>query len=322
MPICPIGAMYSADVHVSSAERSGARVITEAVVYRVEIGAKASVGAVHYFDSEKQSQRVTGKYFVIAANGIETPRLLLNSTDEAHPQGVANSSGQVGCNMMDHPGISMSFLAKEEMWPGRGPIEMSSIIDFRDGDFRRDMAGVKLQLSNMSQARTAGIKALSMGLVGKKLDTEIRYRAAHTVQINSLHDILPNPENRLTLNFDHRDPLGIPRPQIYYDVGHYTRRAGARTRDVYRQLAQAMGGLEVEMTRSFVPNNHIMGGTIMGHDPATSVVDGECRAHDHPNLFLATGAVMPAAGTANCTLTIAALSLRVADRIKAEFVHG
>ena len=322
MPICPIGAMYSADVHVSSAERFGARVVTEAVVYRVEIGAKAQVVAVHYFDSERKSQRVTGKYFVIAANGIETPRLLLNSADDAYPQGVANSSNQVGCNMMDHPGISMSFLAKEPMWPGRGPIEMSSIVDFRDGDFRRDMAGVKLQLNNMSQARNAGIKALSMGLTGKTLDAEIRYRAAHTVQINSLHDTLPNTENRLTLNFDYKDPLGIPRPQIYYDVGHYTRRAAARTREVYNKLAQVMGGIEVEITRSFVPNNHIMGGTIMGNNPAHSVVDGDCRTHDHPNLFLATGAVMPTAGTANPTLTIAALALRVADRIKTAFVHG
>jgi glucose dehydrogenase len=322
MPICPIAAMYSGDVHVVSAEQKGARVVTEAVVYRVEIGAKAQVTAVHYFDAQRQSQRVTGKYFVLAANGIETPRLLLYSADDAHPRGIANRSDQVGRNMMDHPGISMRFLAKDAMWPGRGPIEMSSIVDFRDGDFRREMAGAKFQLNNMSQARNAGLDALAMGLTGSKLDEEIRYRAAHTVEINSLHDTLPNPENRLTLSLEYKDALGIPRPQIYYDVGHYTRRAGARTRDVFKQLAASMGGSEIGITPFFLPNNHIMGGTIMGDDPADSVVDGDCRTHDHSNLFLATGAVMPTAGTANCTLTIAALALRAADRIKADLVHG
>ncbi len=155
-----------------------------------------------------------------------------------------------------------------------------------------------------------------------ELDEEIRYRAAHTVEINSLHDILPNPENRLTLSTEYKDPLGIPRPQIYYDVGEYTRRAGARTREVYQQLAHAMGGTEIEITKPFLPNNHIMGGTIMGHDGEASVVDADCRTHDHANLFLATSAVMPTAGTANCTLTIAALALRVADRIKAELGHA
>jgi choline dehydrogenase-like flavoprotein len=320
IPICPIGAMYNAIFHVISAEQAGATVLTEAVVYRVEIGAQARVAAVHYFDADKQSHRVTGKYFVIAANGIETPRLLLCSADDAHPKGVANSSDQVGRNMMDHPGISVRFLAKEAMWPGRGPVEMSSIVDFRDGDFRRHMAGAKLQLSNMSQAGDAGLRALAMGLTGKKLDEEIRYRAAHTVQINSLHDILPDPENRLTLNFDHKDPLGLPRPQIHYDVGAYTRRAGARTRAVYRQLAQEMGGTEISFTGAFLPNNHIMGGTIMGDDPATSVVDRDGRTHDHENLFLATGGVIPTAGTANCTLTIAALALRAADHIKGALV--
>lgn len=68
----------------------------------------------------------------------------------------------------------------------------------------------------------------------------------------------------------------------------------------------------------FSPNNHIMGTTIMGADAADSVVDADCRTHDHPNLFLATSGVMPSAASVNCTLTIAALALRLADQLKRE----
>jgi glucose dehydrogenase len=68
----------------------------------------------------------------------------------------------------------------------------------------------------------------------------------------------------------------------------------------------------------FAPNNHIMGTTIMGNDPADSVVDADCRTHGHPNRFLATSGVMPSAASVNCTLTIAALALRLADKLKHE----
>ena len=316
MPICPIGAMYQAIVHVEKAQRAGARLIANAVVYRVEIGAGNRVAAVHYKDENNVSHRVTGKYFVLAANGIETPRLLLLSADDAHPRGVANSSDQVGRNMMDHPATAVTFLAAEALWPGRGPLELTSVVNFRDGPFRSEYAGKKLHLNNQSQTRHATLKALAMGLTGPSLEREIRYRSAHIVNINSFHDILPNPENRLVLSKDHKDPLGLPRPEITYDVGDYVRKSAQHTHDAYAEIARHLGGTEIEFGDRLGPSNHMMGSVIMDTDPGDSVVDEQCRAHDHENLFLATSGTMPSAGTVNCTLTLAALSLRIADTLK------
>jgi choline dehydrogenase-like flavoprotein len=313
MPICPIAAMYNGIVHVEKAQRAGARLIANAVVYRVEIDADGQVSAVHYKDANAESHRVTGKYFVLAANGIETPKLLLLSAEDRHPRGIANSSDQVGRNLMDHPGTGVTFLAEDALWPGRGAMEMTSVVNFRDGAFRADYASKKLHLNNQSQTRKVALKALSMGLTGTKLDQEIRYRSAHTVNINSFHDLLPDPENRLVLSRDRQDALGIPHPEITYRIGDYTRRSAAHTREAYAQIAQLLGGGEVTFDDNFAPNNHIMGSVIMGADPKDSVVDGDCRTHDHPNLFLATSGVMASAGAVNCTLTVAALSLRVAD---------
>ncbi|MBB5192722.1 choline dehydrogenase-like flavoprotein [Silvimonas terrae] len=315
MPICPIAAMYSGIIHVLKAERAGTRLLTNAVVYRLEVDAHDNIIAALYKDPDGNSHRVTGKYFVLAANALESAKILLMSTTDKFASGLANSSDQVGRNLMDHPGTGITFLANEPLWPGRGPMELTSIVDHRDGDFRREWASKKLHLNNQSQTRKATEKALSMGLVGKKLDEEIRYRAAHTVNINSFHDILPEPDNRLVLS-DQKDPLGLPRMEITYKIGDYTKRSAEHTHESYAKIAQLFGGTEVTFDDKFAPNNHLMGSVIMGQNPKDSVVDGDCRAHDHANLYLATSGVMASAGSVNCTLTIAALSLRIADTLK------
>jgi choline dehydrogenase-like flavoprotein len=316
MPICPIGALYAGIVHVDKAIARGAQLLDQAVVYRIDTDAKNRVTAVHYYDRNKQSQRVTGRAFVIAANGIETPRLLLYAANDRNPRGIANSSDQVGRNMMDHPGIHMGCVTKEPMWTGHGPVQQSSIVDFRDGSFRSKHCANRIMMNNQSMATSAGVTALSMGLVGKKLDAEIRRRAACTLDFSIGFEVLPDPENRLRLSSEHKDALGIPHPEVTYDVGDYVRGGADAVRPTLLHLAQLLDATEVKITDSFNANNHVMGGTIMGRNPSDSVVDADCRAHDHDNLYIAGGATMPSASCINSTLSMVAVSLRMADRLK------
>lgn len=316
MPICPIAAMYGGIIHVDKAEAAGARLLPDAVVYRIEVDTKERVTAVHYKDPGGISHRVAGKQFVIAANGIETPKLLLVSADDRHPTGLANSSDQVGRNLMDHPATAVTFLANEPLWPGRGPIEMTSIVNHRDGAFRAVYAAKKLQLSNAGRTRAATQKSLALGLLGRRLDQEIRYRSAHSVTFSCFHEILPDPGNRIRASRKFRDVLGIPQPEITYRIDNYTKRSARHSRALYARIAELFEAKEIEFFDRFMPSNHLMGSVIMGSDPHHSVVDECCRTHDHENLYLATGGVMPSAGSVNCTLTIAALALRIADTVK------
>jgi choline dehydrogenase-like flavoprotein len=318
MPICPIAAMYNGVIHVEKAEQAGAKLIPEAVVYRVEADNKGLITAVHYKDPSGNSTRVSGKLFVLAANGIETPKLMLMSTSDKFPRGVGNSADQVGRNLMDHPGASVSFLANEPLWPGRGPMEMTSIVNFRDGAFRSDYAAKKLHLSNGVPTLGVTAEQLKKGLTGAELDRQIRDRAARTLSIGSFHEHLAEPHNRVVPSADHKDALGIPQPEIYYSISDYVKKSAANTRDLYGQIAALFGGTEITFDDSLVPHSHIMGTTIMGDDPADSVVDADCRTHDHSNLFIASSGVMPSAASVNCTLTIAALSLKLADKLKRE----
>ncbi|HEY8567724.1 GMC family oxidoreductase [Microbulbifer sp.] len=316
MPICPIGAMYNGIVHVEKAEAHGAELIHSAVVNRL-VSEGDRIVAAEYKDPAGNNYRVSGKNFILAANGIETPKLMLMSYGRNHPTGVGNSSDMVGRNLMDHPGTGVRFYADESLWPGRGPQEMTSVIGFRDGAFRAQYAGKKLQLSNIS-----GIEKAARHVLGQRdpIDTpelteRIRDRAARYVEFNSFHELLPHPENRIRPSTSENDASGIPRPEITYRIDDYVEKSAAHTRETYTEIAKLMGGTEVTFIDDFAPNNHISGTTIMGESAADAVVDKDCRTFDHPNLFIAGSSVMPTVGTVNVTLTIAALALRLADTL-------
>ncbi len=318
MPICPIEAQYDGGTALEKAERAGAKLIVDAVVYRIEHDDQNRIVAVHYYNPDKTSHRVTGKHFVLAANAIETPKLMLISKSDKNPNGIGNSSDQVGRNLMDHPGTSVRFLADEPMWPGRGPMRLSCINNLRDGDFRSEYTAMKINVGNYSPVLGVTQYLLGKGLVGDDLNEQIREIASRWMIVNSFYDILPNPDNRITASTEQKDALGIPKPEVHYFVDAYVDRGAAVCREHFGNIAKLFGGTEITYFDTYFNNNHIMGTMIMGNDPKDSVVDKDLRTHDHPNLFIASSGVMASAGTVNCTLTLAALAMRLGDKLIAE----
>jgi choline dehydrogenase-like flavoprotein len=321
-PVCPIAAKYDAATALPNIEAKGGRILANAVVYRIETGEKDVVQAVHYFDSDKASHKVTGKVFVIACNSIETPKLLLFSKDDRNPNGIANSSDQVGRNMMDQPKLFADLELKEPLWTGVGPVQSSSILNTSQGDFRNQYTGAMFRMENFARSPLGAAAALKKKLVGKALDAEIRRLSACTARLTVEHEPLPLPDNRLTLS-DKKDWLGINKPNIYYDVSDYVRRSAKEyTVPRLRELADGLGATSFQLSPEFLNSDHIMGGCIMGTDSKTSVVDPDCRAHDHHNLFLPGGAAMPSGTASNSTLTMSALALKAADAIVDQLRRG
>jgi choline dehydrogenase-like flavoprotein len=314
--------MYNAIHTIEEAERHGAVCITEAVVYKVDTDAANRVSAVHWLRPDGSSRKATGKVFALACNALETPRLLLIAANEQNPNGIANSSDQVGRNMMDHSGFHCSFIANEPLWIGRGPAQSSCIVGPRDGDFRGQYSANKMILNNITQVGKATEQALAMGLVGQALEAEIRRRASHGVDLSISLEPLPDPNNRLTLSKTRKDPHGLPCPDIFYDVGDYVRKGAEAAHKQLEHIGQLFGATEFVITTSLNANNHIMGGTIMGSNPKDSVVDGDCRAHDHANLWLPGGGAMASASVVNTTLTMAALAIKAADSMSQALARG
>lgn len=319
MPICPIDAQYHGGIAIQKAEAAGAKLLVNAVVYRIEHDANDTIVAIHYLTPEGASFRVTGKIFVLAANAVEIPRLMLMSTSDRHPNGIGNSSGMVGRNLMDHPTTGLNFLSQEPMWPGRGPMRATSINNLRDGPSRSEYAAFKINISNAAPFRAVTDLLIKQGVYGAELDEKIRDWSSRWVSIRSFFEMLPDPQNRIALSPDHKDKLGLPRPEVYYKVSSYVDKATPIAREHYTNIAKLFNGSNLNYNDTYSnDSNHIMGTLIMGNDAQDSVVDGDLRSFDHPNLFIASTGVMPSAGTINSTLTLGALSMRLADLIQAQ----
>jgi choline dehydrogenase-like flavoprotein len=322
IPICPIQAKYDATVHLAQAAQSGAQLLDSAVAHAVDAGPDRRITAVRFKRPDGSEERASAKVFVIAANAVETPKLLLQSRTESLRDGVANSSGQVGRNLMDHPTQLSWALTAEKVWPYRGPISTGGIESGRAGDWRGERPSFRIQTGNdgwswPTEAPYTTVEALlKRGLRGAELDRALADHSAREMALASLTEQLPSPENRIVPDFDKRDALGLPRPRIHYRLDDYTRRGMEHARVLHQQIFERMNCTEINHSPENQQAGHLMGTCRMGADPKLSVVNSELRAHDHPNLFLVGSGAFPTGAASNPTLTIAALALRMADTIR------
>ncbi|WP_174826083.1 GMC family oxidoreductase [Ruegeria arenilitoris] len=327
IPLCPIQAKYDATVHVAKAEAAGAVLFPETTATMLHLDEAGIIKSVEYRRSDGTSGHARSKIVVLAANGIETPRLMLNSAQERAPGGLANSSDQVGRNLMDHP-VKLSWaMAPEPVWPFRGPLITSTCDTLRDGAFRSDHAALLIEIGNQGQAWSkhapfSNVKHLiAKGLRGPALDQAIFDATSRQIEISSMVEQLPVQENRVTLDPDRRDENGMPEVSIFFSIDPYTKAGLKAAEAAHTDIFSAMGASEIGHDPAARGAGHIMGTVRMGTDPKTAVLDENLRSFDTTNLFVVGSAVFPSGGTANPTLTIAALALRASEAISAQLAQ-
>jgi choline dehydrogenase-like flavoprotein len=324
IPICPIQAKYDATVHLQRAEAAGARVMPQSVADRIELDARGHVAAVHFKRPDGSEGRVTAKVFVLAAHGIEIAKLLLMSRSPRAPRGVANSSDQVGRNLMDHPTQLSYALAPKPVWPYRGPLSTAGVENPRIAGERASRPAFRIEIGNdgwswpTGAPQTEAQALATRGLRGKALQDALFDRTSREVRLAASTEQLPDPDNRIVPDAEHVDALGLPRPRITYRLDDYTRAGLAAGRKAHQEIFARLGASDIVHNddRNFQGAGHIMGTARMGTDAKTAVVDRNMRSFDHPNLFIEGSAVFPTGGAANPTLTIAALALRSVDAIR------
>ena len=320
VPLCPIAAKYDAGVHVAKAEAAGARVLPLAIAHQIVIGADGNIAAIRFLRPDGSVHEARGRVFVIAAHTIESAKLLLLSRDQ-RPSGVANSSDQVGRNLLTQLDAGMIGLTKDPIYPYRGPVSTAGIKELRDGPFRGQFGASATSPSNEGWTRAIGpMKAAeafaAKGMRGAALGKAVSDHISRELAIGPSVEILPNPDNRVTLALDQRDPLGLPRPRIHFKFAQYELEGMKIGMTHVGALMSALGATSVT-PQGPVTDGAVMGGTCrMGSDPKTSVVDRDLRAHDHRNLFIIGSATFPTITSSPPTLTIAAFALRAAERIR------
>jgi len=312
VPLCPIGAKYDGSVHVAKATTAGAALWEQCVVTKLEKDEDGSVHTVHFVTYGNVAQTVTAAILVLAANAIESPKLLLMSQ-------LANSSDQVGRNLMDHLSKSTFGLAPEPLFPFRGPPSTSGIESFRDGEFRSESAGFRISLNNDGWSRKSAPYAeiidgvMNKKLIGAELQSAVFDRVTRQVRLSCSVEVAPDSNNRVELSAT-TDALKLPRPKITFSPPEYSYRGLAQARETLAEMFRLIGATEVDLgdPRAYDGAGHIMGTCRMGNDTKASVVDAFCRSHDHKNLFIVGSSVFPTVGSPNPTLTLAALALRAA----------
>ncbi len=314
---CPIGALANPLVtYLPRAAQAGAEVRPGSVVTRLLLGGRADrVSGVAYAAAAGEEQRVEASVVVLAAYAVQTPRLLLASATDRFPNGLANRSGTVGRYMMAHISGDALGLFPDETEPYRGLTGGSLVCqDGYDGKARADGFGSYQWLIARVFKPTdlLGVANTRPELFGEALHLFMQRAAKHIGAVTLLGEDLADPDNRLVLSAE-RDRFGVPRAELSHRYAADTLRLHAAAMAEGERVLHAAGAAEAWAAP--MAQQHILGGTVMGSDPARSVANGFGQAHDHENLFLAGSGLFPASGAVNPTFTLSALAARSADYI-------
>lgn len=303
-----------------------------AQVYRLDSDAHGRVVAARYYDQNDLAQRVDARIFVVACQAIETSRLLLLSSGQRHPNGLANNTGQVGRNLLFSAGGSGTgtFLygkldeAQAAELRIRGPFFNRALQDWYvidDADLGHIKGGTIEFLfrhpNPIGQANRQ--KHGPDGLVwGEPLKKKLKsyFTEARYIRFESFCDWLPNDNCHVSLDSRFKDRWGTPVARVKIGYHEHDLKVGRYLAVKGRQILTAMGAAEVSSSVSgSPPTNLIAGGCRFGTDPRHSVLDADCRAHDVDNLYVTDGSFMPTGGSVPYTWTIYANAFRVAEKL-------
>ncbi len=288
IPICPIQAKYDATVTLALALQTGnVEIRYQTVANNIQLDDTTDqVIGIDYITYATHggvptgTGTVSGKKYLLAAHAIETPKLLLMSNkNPKFPNGVANSSDQVGRNLMDHIMYLAWGLAKDPVFAFRGPLSTSGVESVRDGEFRKERSAYRIEIGNegwqwavsdpfttladfvfgqnTSQTNGSGKNAQGQALkfdpslpdnaqlFGAQLVNTLNGIYTRQIRLGYLIEQLPDPDNRVELSDTLTDNLGLPRPKVTYRLANdYERNAFVSAKSVSTEIFNAMGATE------------------------------------------------------------------------------
>ena len=327
---CEVGAKSSSlAAAIPMAEKTGrCEIRPNSYVHRIELDANGRATGAVYFDAQRNVQRQKAKAVVVCANGAETPRLLLLSANKQFPDGLANSSGIVGKNLMfnsgalsvgvfehplnDYKGFAVSRILHDfyELDPDK--------VGFHGGgglDARFDMTPISFALGGLPPGTPRW---------GKGFKDVLSNNFTRTVEILCHGTSLPVENNSFSLDPDLKDAWGLPALRMTYkdhpDDVKLANWLNARAAELLqaagaqKQWSYPAGEQEFSV--------HLLGTCRMGNDPKTSVINSDHQTHDVKNLFLCDGSSLVTSGRGQPTMTIEALAFRASDRIRALAKRG
>ena len=334
---CRVNANFtSTNVLIAPARQTGKlTLMTNAMVREIKTNAQGLATGVAYIDkTDGQDKEVRGRVVVLAASAMESARLLLNSKSSKFPNGLANGSGWVGKALTDTTGTDVAgFIPRlvgrqryNEDGVGGGHVYMPWWLDNKTLDFPR---GYHIEVWGGMGMPGAGFmggihRYPKGGGYGRQLKQDYRDYWGTTIGFSGRGEMIPNAGSYCELDPVQKDAYGIPVLRFHWQFTDHEYNQVRHMQQTFRALVDAMGG----QVFSPMPTReqgygiaaggtiiHELGGTRMGADASSSVLNGWCQAHEVKNLFVTDGAPFVSQADKNPTWTIMALAMRTSDHI-------
>ncbi len=321
---CRVDAKYQADeVLIKPALETGhLTLVTHSVVTRVETDKGGTCAReVRYVNLlTGEEQRATAKFIILANNPFEIPRLLLASNNRRHPNGIGNNFDQIGRNFYSHATCIGMGLSNEDLrtYVGHNMCNLMSLdtcVNCERNDYRGGFSLLSLN--------GAGAGALAAFPLHKLHGLELKQRMAqynNSMVLIAFIEGMPVYKNRISINRNKTDALGMPVPTIHYEWHENDLRAFDHARSKIIDVFAAAGAHESFTSDIF--ESHPMGTMRMGNSPSNSATDKFGRVHGITNLYVAGGCLYPTGSSVNPTLTMHALALRSSRKIINSWRHS
>jgi choline dehydrogenase-like flavoprotein len=288
-------------------------------VLKIEHDANGKVTGVVYADKDGNQHLQKARAVCVAGNSIESPRLLLNSASSMFPDGLANSSGQVGKNYMRHMTGSVYGIFDKPVHMYRGTTMAGIVQDEAKNDPARGFVG-GYELETLSLGLPFMAAFLNPGAWGRSF-TSAMDRYDHMAGMWIVGEDMPQAKNAVTLHPSEKDQYGLPVPNVHFDdhANDVAMRSHAYSQG--SALYDAVGAVRTFPTPPY-PSTHNLGTNRMSEKPGDGVVNKWGQAHDIKNLFVSDGSQFTTGAAENPTLTIVTLAIRQADYIANQMTKG
>lgn len=313
---CKIGAKWSTlYTEIPSALATGrVELRTDSMVLRIEHDATGKVTGVIYADKAGKQQLQKARIVCVAGNSIESPRLLLNSHSSMFPQGLANSSGQVGRNYMAHATAGMYAIHNKPVHMERGPSVTGLIGDeARNDPTRGFFGGYYIEVLQLGLPFTGAFIKPPAGW-GREIATAME-KYAHMNSVWTCGEQLPMEGNRITLHPTEKDQHGMPASIVSNSDHENDAMLRLHSIGAWRKINEAMGSSRPVLEMPTWSSSHNMGTNRQSANARDGVCNQWGQTHDVKNLFISDGSQFTASAACNPTLTIVALAIRQAEYI-------
>ncbi|WP_193165154.1 GMC family oxidoreductase [Microbulbifer hainanensis] len=337
---CSIGAAFQTTTSlIPMAKKTGRlQVVTDAMVKEVNVDDRGKVTAVTYIDKKtKEAHTLQARVIILAASACESARILLNSKSERHPNGLANSSGQVGRNLMDSTGVNLGAMIPGLQgrpkynedghtanhlfipWWGHKMQEKGEL------DFPR---GYHFEIGSGFHQPGAGVSGDLDGY-GKSLKDIAKRAYGSYVGLSLRGEMLPNEHSYMEIDEEVKDAWGIPVAKFHWKWSEHELKQVEHGLNTAKAILEAMGAKftdSLPKAEDAISKGgeiiHEVGSTRMGDSPEDSVTNQWGQTWDCENLFVMDAGVFASNPHKNCTLTIMTLAMRNSSWLAEQLKQG